>query len=218
MREQVEIVKEGVKVVLFVTLIAAVVAISVRLNRVLDGIAPVNLAPTLAKLNTVADTVNVAAQHQDDYWTKKAGPELTKTGRAVRSLVDYTNKSLNEPVRGVLPSLAASATGVSAQAESTLSQVGEDADKLTSAAEPVLFATTHAVEDLDGQVSNPDIREAVGHFDHAALHLDNTLASVDATADYYHRKLTTPAGFAKTLALGALHLVTPATNVAIALK
>lgn len=80
-------------------------------------------------------------------------------------------------------------------------------------------------DSFNALIANPQNVELVGRLDLAALHLDeatahgnDVLAHFDHVAGYYDARLTSPKGFVKTLGKGLLQLVTPASNVAIAIK
>lgn len=197
--------KELTKIALFLTLIASVIYLSVTLGGTLNALAETtrdihtDVGVTLAHADEVLLSVDHAAHTQDDYWTKEAGPELFKTGRAVRKLVDYTNKSLNEPTKGLLPTTALALELAAIDVDNTTKHASDSIDKLTVGGQATLDAGTSALDTLREQMNSPQIPELMGHLNTLALHLDGIAANGEkASADLgiaIHRLTQPPSKF-----------------------
>lgn len=144
--------------------------------------------------------------------------EFNKTIADVHDLVIHTDQSLNGKV---LPE----ATALFKESEAWLEVTAGESEKLTTAANSALDAATSSLDTLNGQISNPDIREMIGHFDESSLHLslmtahgDDVMSHADHVADYYDKRLTTPQGFLKTVGIGLFDFAYKGAGIATALK
>lgn len=122
------------------------------------NIAVIHADATIEKLRDAADT-------QTAYWNKSAA-ESAKTVRAVRQLIDRTDRSLNDKL---IPNLDADANSVGTASQADLAQLST-----------TITSLNRVVQDLDTQVNDPAIRAS----------LDNTAAStaeLRATMGDVHR-------------------------------
>ena len=224
-------VSEATRIALYLTLIWAVIYLSLHAGKTLST-TTTSVQTVVTHADKVLDTVNHAAKTQDDYWTNQAGPQLVKTGRAIRETVDrirraadYTSVSLNDPKTGLLPTATSTLSVTTRSVDAMTNHVNASIDTLTKTATGTLNAATGTILEFHDLASDPRIKDSIAHFDETALHLDlmsesgaSILKHGDSVAAYYDHRLTSPTGFVKTIGTGLWHLVIPATNIAIAVK
>lgn len=189
------------KTVFWLTLAAAVAWTAVSLHTLLgraDALvaqeqadlhgAAQNLNASLIQLGLTLDQARRASVEERGYWQKTAR-ESAQTVRAVRQLVDRTDRSLNDQV---LP--AAMSTTV-------------DMDHQVQQLSPALAALTQFERDADRQVANPDITATLHSLALASSNTAQASAAVNAAAGDVSRRvhqLTRPAPLAKRIGLGVL--------------
>ena len=149
-----------------------------------------NLSQDEIHLGLVLDQVNQAAAEQRAYW-QKTSADSDKTVKALRLtvdraalLLDHTDKQLNG---SLLPDVDRqfNLTAESAQASfSSLTHAGD--------------ALTFQIDDLQPIFAN--LATASENVASGTGHADKILLDGEKTANYYEKKLTTPATFAQKLA------------------
>ena len=160
-----------------------------------------NLVADETKLRSTLDLVDAAAAEQRAYWLKTSA-DSDKTVKAMRLMVDRAGLLLShtdEQLNGrVLPDLTLQFDAISQDAQMTLGTLGHAGDALTS-----------QINDLGPTVANlgetsSRLAIAAGSGAEAVAHADHILADGEKTADYYEKKLTTPASFAHRVAMTLL--------------
>lgn len=169
-----------------------------------------NLASDEQKLNAVLDVVNSAATEQRNYW-QKTSADSDKTVKALRIavdraslLLDHTDKNLNG---ALLPDVDREFGFTAQSAQMAFDSVGKTAD-----------AATFQINDLGPTMTNlgetsARLANAAAYFQSASGHADKILADGEKTADYYEKKLTTPASFAQRLGYGLLDVGSKLGNI-----
>lgn len=148
-----------------------------------------SLAANEQHLDLVLDQLNSAAAEQRTYW-QKTSADSDKTVKALRIavdraslLLDHTDKQLN----GVILPDADRQFNLTAQAAQTaFASLGHASDALT-----------FQIDDM--QPIFAELRVAAEHAASGMGHGDKILADGEKTADYYAKKLMTPASFAEKL-------------------
>jgi type II secretory pathway component PulJ len=152
-----------------------------------------------ARTADVVDALRQASKTETDSWDRTIY-ETQRTAHAVRGLIDYTNKSLNEPDKGLF-----------AVAKVSLDRLTFNGDQLTDSTTRMLGDYDKAAVSLNQQLDNPDISLSLHHLSIASLHLaetsdhlDKTTAAAEHTVEYYDRRLTAPVGFAKRVGMAVI--------------
>lgn len=169
-----------------------------------------NLANDEQRLNLVLGHVdatvgqlNLAAAEQRAYW-QKTSADSDKTVKALRLAVDRTSLFLDhadKELNGVLlPNFDRNFALTSMEAQKSLSAITGAANELTI-----------DLRDLGPTFAN--VGEGSARLANAAGHADKILADGEKTADYYEKKLTTPASFAHRVAMGALDVGSKLGNI-----
>lgn len=137
---------------------------STNVQTLLDNAAKIEVGATA----TLAE-VTSASREQRVYWQKTA-QETSKTVRAVRQLIDRTDRSLND---SLIPQLQLNASTVSDQTRSTLASLEDES-----------LALQDATKALNTQVSNPDVASSLSNLASSSAELKSSMANVShATAD-----------------------------------
>lgn len=148
------------------------------------------IAPLIASLDGTVVQVNLAAQEQRAYW-QKTSADSDKTVKALRLTVDRAAlllKHTDEQLNGsLLPDFDRQLTLTSESAQASFSSITHAGDALT-----------FQIDDLQPIFAN--LGAASANVASGTGHADKILSDGEKTADYYERKLTTPATFAQKLA------------------
>jgi len=144
---------------------------------------------TLEQVRDAAAIFKSAASDNQTYYRQLAR-QAVGMERALRLTLDRTDRSLNDHV---LPDMDAAITAFNLHSSETLDSV------------------TTAGNSLNRQITDPQIAMFINNMNLASLatadtmaHVDKTSVAVEHTVEYYDKKLTTPVGFAKTVAHGVL--------------
>jgi len=144
-----------------------------------------NLNADLIQLGLTLDQVRQASLEERSYWQKTA-KESAATVRAVRQLVDRTDRSLNDQL---VP-----------QASTSLGNLDEQVGRLGPAVEEL----AKLERDADRQVNQPAIDATLGHVEETTAHLAETTKHLDAAsadAEKYVHRITKPVSTAKQVGL-----------------
>lgn len=195
----------------FILLVLAVTRETVLVGNNLDR--TVSLAQTtLQKTNATLDDVHSSVALVQDTLQKEAlsfddqKKEFAKTQRSLRAAIDYTNKSLNEPVVGLLPQTAA-----------TVAQIGKDSSATFDGLNKSTVDLDAAIKDFDTQVSAPEIHQTLVGMDQTSANLAETtkhLDSVTAMGEAEVKRLTKPASLSKTVFLNLIDFAAKAGSFA----
>lgn len=149
----------------------------------------INVNRTLYQVRQVVTNVKQATDEETKYW-QKTSEESAKTVRAVRQLIDRTDRQLND---GFLPA----ATSAVNQTNGTVAALGRGATES-------LRSSNQALTQLNQSLARslPAIEASATHIDSTTQHID--AATADAAA-YVHR-LTKPASTAKTVGTTVLNV------------
>jgi len=131
--------------------------------------------------------------------------ELRKTERATRTLIDFTNKSLNEPEKGLLPQTTASLVRFDQVQIAALDSI----NKL----QPILVDAGGATKNAANLLADPSILDTLKHADASASNIQDGTANlagatkdVKEAADYELAQIKKPVNFWYTLLKTALGL------------
>lgn len=143
-----------------------------------------------AQIGTLLASIDAAANEQRAYW-QKTSADSDKTVKALRLTVDraalllkHTDEQLNS---SFLP-----------DAERQLQLTTESAQASFASLTHASDALTFQIDDLQPIFANLDTASA--NVASGTGHADKILGDGEKTADYYEKKLTTPATFARKLA------------------
>jgi hypothetical protein len=175
---------------------------------------------TVAHIDTVAQDAGSAvkevhdavalvkdtAQEDKKYYTA-AAKEIPETGKAIRALADYTNKSLNEPHAGAIPVFSHAMTLAALDVDSFTNHGTQSLDTLTAAGQVSIEAWGHAADEISSRMNDVRFDDIITNLDHTSEHLELTALHFDnisAMGEQEVRRLTKPASFAKQVGMGAL--------------
>ncbi len=136
-----------------------------------------NVNAILLQTGLAADQARLAAAEQRQYWNATA-KQTDLTVRAVRQLIDRTDRQLND---SLLPGVESNSTQVSAAAEVSLEALAHSADVLTK------------------QLNDPHVASLAAHLDGSAQNVEETTAHLSAASadiEVKVHQMTRPASFA----------------------
>jgi hypothetical protein len=164
----------------------------------------------LNEARATVQQLDLAAQEQREYW-KKTSADSDRTVKALRLTIDraglllkHTDEQLNF---SLLPDADRELTFTSQQAQLAFGSIGHAGDALTFQ----LYDLGPIVSHLDE--SSEQLAVASRYFASASGHADVILLDGEKTADYYEKKLTTPASFLKKVSMGLLDVGSKAGNI-----
>jgi len=162
-----------------------------------------HLDQVMGDLQGTISELNVAAKQQQAYWAKTSA-DSDKTVKALRLTTDrlallmkHTDEQLNS---SLLPDLDRQLNLTTEQAQLTLGSIGHASDALT-----------FQINDLGPIVAN--LSETSAQLALSSQHADKILADGEHTADYYEKRLTTPASFAKRVGMTLLDVGSKLGNI-----
>lgn len=162
-----------------------------------------HLDQVLTGLDSTVTELNIAAKEQQSYWAKTSA-DSDKTVKALRLTTDrlalllqHTDQELNFTL---LPNLDRQITSTAQGAQLSLASLTHASDALTFQINDVGPILTSLGE------SSAQLAQASGH-------ANKILADGEHTADYYEKKLTTPASFAKRLGMTLLDVGSKLGNI-----
>ena len=157
----------------------------------------------ITSAQAASEQMRLAAVEQRAYW-QKTSADSDKTVKALRLavdraalLLDHTDKQLTGTL---LPDVDRQVNATAESAQFALGSITHAGDALT-----------FSINDLPPIFAN--LREGTAELSLASAHADKILADGERTADYYEKKLTTPASFAKRLGMGLLDVGSKLGNV-----
>ena len=170
----------------------------------------INLAQDEMHLDSVLQSIDQAADEQRLYW-QRTSADSDKTVKALRIavdraslLLDHTDKQLN----GVLlPDVDRQWNLTAESAQLAFGSVGHATDALTFQINDVGPTLANLAQ------SSARLADASAILVSASGHADKILLDGEKTADYYEKKLTTPASFAHRVAIGALDVGSKLGNI-----
>lgn len=128
--------------------------------------------------------------------------EFAKTQRALRASIDFTNKSLNEPVTGLF-------ARVGSDVDASSKNLDEQLTESSTAAQLALESLAHSTETLTFLLNDPAIAQTATHLNNSAAQLELTSTNVQKTSadieEAVHR-LTRPPSLAKRIGMGILQI------------
>jgi hypothetical protein len=155
-----------------------------------------NLAQDELQLNLVLGHVDAAAQEQRAYW-QKTSADSDKTVKALRIAVDRAALLMKHADESQIL--------LTADADRQLNLTAEAAQSSIASIGHATDALTFEINDLQPILANMDRSSAqflvtADNLALASAHGNKILLDGEKTADYYEKKLTTPATFAQKLA------------------
>jgi len=149
-----------------------------------------------AQIATLLASIDAAANEQRAYW-QKTSADSDKTVKALRLTVDraalllkHTDEQLNT---SLLSDLDRQVTLTAESAQSSFGSIGHAGDALTFQLNDLGPTLTNLQE------TSAQFAIASKSFASASGHADKILLDGEKTADYYEKKLTTPASFVRKL-------------------
>lgn len=169
-----------------------------------------NLASDEQKLDAVLDVVNSAATEQRNYW-QKTSADSDKTVKALRIAVDRASLLLRSHRQ---KSQRRTAAGCRSRIHLHRS-IRTNGIRLRGRDCGRGHISNQRSRSNDGQPGQDSARlaNAAAYFQSASGHADKILADGEKTADYYEKKLTTPASFAQRLGYGLLDVGSKLGNI-----
>lgn len=172
----------------------------------------ISLVQDEMNLDAVLESLDSAASEQRTYW-QKTSADSDKTVKALRLavdraslLLDHTDKQLNGVV---LPDADRELTATAQSAQMTIDSLGHTSDALAFQLNDVDIGPTLAnIDESSARLAN-----TMANLQDASGHANKILDDGQKTADYYERKLTTPASFAHRLAMTLLDVGSKLGNI-----
>jgi hypothetical protein len=157
----------------------------------------------VSSAQAASDQMRLAAAEQRAYW-QKTSADSDKTVKALRLTVDRAAlllKHTDEQLNGsLLPDLNHQIALTGESAQSAFASAGHAGDALT-----------FQINDMEPIFAN--LRDGTAQLSLASAHADQILLDGEKTADYYEKRLTTPASFAKRVGMGLLDVGSKLGNI-----